>query len=170
MERILIIGCPGSGKSTLSKQLSKRLKLPILHLDRIFHIDNHHHISREELTRRIQLFIDKHKHFIIDGNYSDSGTLDLRMEHSDTIIFFDVPTNICLNNVMNRLMEHKPRDDIAPGFDNSVYDQDFIEYIKTFKRDRQPYIEESIKEFDGEIIRIKTYNDIKKLLKQLHNK
>lgn len=168
MERILIIGCPGSGKSTLSKQVSKRLNLPILHLDRIFHIDNQRHISREELTKKIRQFIDKNKRFIIDGNYS--GTLDLRMEHADTIIFFDIPTNICLKNVMNRIMENKPRDDIAPGFDNSVYNQDFIDYIKTFKKDKQPYIEECIKEFDGEIIRIESYNDAEKLLKQLRNK
>lgn len=170
MERILIIGCPGSGKSTLSKQLSKRLNLPILHLDRVFHIDNHHHISKDELTRKIQEFIDKNKRFIIDGNYSNSGTLDLRMEHADTIIFFDIPTNICLKNIMNRMIEQKPRDDIAPGFDNSIYNQDFIDYVKTFKQDKQPYIEECIKKFDGEIMRIKSYKDTEKLIKQLNKK
>jgi len=36
MKKILIIGSPGSGKSTLSKKLKEKLKLPLIHLDKIF--------------------------------------------------------------------------------------------------------------------------------------
>ncbi len=35
VERITIIGCPGAGKSTLTRTLSKRLGLPAVHCDKL---------------------------------------------------------------------------------------------------------------------------------------
>ncbi len=101
MNKILVIGSPGSGKSTLSKELSKILNIPILHLDCIFHIDNYHNISKDEFLVKIKQFIDENDRFIIDGNYRD--TLDFRLKFADTVIFFDIPTNICLENILKRI-------------------------------------------------------------------
>lgn len=167
MNRILIIGCPGSGKSTLAKKLSQILNLPLLHLDRIYHIDNYHQIPRSELITLIQQFIANHDSFIIDGNYS--ATLELRMKHADTIIFFDIPTDICLKNVLARIQSGEARDDIAPGFDNSILHEDFIEYVRDFKTIRQPYIEQMISKFDGKIIRITNYSEMENLCVLLEN-
>lgn len=33
MKKIIVIGCPGSGKSTFSRNLSKCLDIPVIHLD-----------------------------------------------------------------------------------------------------------------------------------------
>ena len=168
MKRILVIGCPGSGKSTLAKQLAKMLRLPMLHLDRIYHIDNYHHIPESEFRKKLSLFMKKNPTFIIDGNYSR--TLDLRLEQADTVILFDIPTEICLQNVLNRIVENRQRDDIAPGFDNSIYHQDFIDYVKTFRKEKQPNIEEKVKLFSGDVIRIRNYNDTERLLRSIRNK
>ena len=150
MKRILIIGCPGSGKSTLAKRISKKLNYPLLHLDRIFHIDNYNQISREELISKILYFIKNNNNFIIDGNYS--GTLELRMKYADTILFFNIKTDICLTNVISRIKDGKLRDDIAPGFDNSIYHQEFIDYVKNFNKDKLPHLKKLLSNFNGTII------------------
>ena len=161
MGKILIIGCPGSGKSTCSKILGKILNYPVLHLDRIFHIDNYHQITREELRTKIIQFDKQNEKYIIDGNYI--GTLELRLKSADIIIYFDLDPKVCLSNVMNRITGGEPRDDIVPGFDNSIIDLEFIEYVKCFNMNVQPKIEHAIKNRDVKIIRINNYKDLEHL-------
>ncbi|MBN2541159.1 MAG: AAA family ATPase [Bacilli bacterium] len=165
MDRILIIGSPGSGKSTLAKQLAKKTGIALLHLDQIFHIDNYNHISREELKKKIERFISENDRFIIDGNYS--GTLPFRLGFSDTVILFNLDTSTCLNNVLRRIKDNLPRDDIASGFDNSILHEDFIEYVKHFRTERLPYIRELLKDFPGEIIQLDSYQDVDRFLKSI---
>ncbi|XFA98897.1 AAA family ATPase [Candidatus Izemoplasma sp. B36] len=165
MERILIIGCPGSGKSTFAKKLSKKLNYPILHLDRIFHIDNYNQISREELKNKIKSFIKNNKHFIIDGNYH--GTLEFRLKYSDTVFYFNIDTKTCLDNVINRCKSGSIRDDIAEGFDNSIIDPEFIEYVKSFNLEKKPIIEDILDDFDGKIIKFYNYKDVENYLEEI---
>ena len=65
MKKIMIIGSPGSGKSTLSRKLKEILGIPVLHLDYIYHIDNNNQISREELKSTIKEFVTNNESFII---------------------------------------------------------------------------------------------------------
>ena len=46
--RIVILGCPGSGKSTFARKLHERTGLPLIYLDRIWWRADRSHISREE--------------------------------------------------------------------------------------------------------------------------
>lgn len=165
MERILVIGCPGSGKSTFAKRLSNILDYPILHLDRIFHIDNNTQISREDLKEKILNFINNNPNFIIDGNYG--ATLKLRMKYSDTIFYFNIDTETCLKNVINRCNSNKIRDDIAEGFDNSIIDPEFIEYVRTFNQDKKPKIDEMLNDFNGKIIKFYNYDEVKIYLEKI---
>ena len=36
MKKVIVIGCPGSGKSTFSRALHERTGLPLYHLDLLF--------------------------------------------------------------------------------------------------------------------------------------
>ncbi len=166
MKRILIIGSPGSGKSTLAKQISKITQYPVLHLDRIFHIDNQNHITSEEMIERIRDFVRNNKTFIIDGNYGK--TMEFRMGFSDTVIFYDIDTDTCLKNVIERTNKNIIRDDIAPGFDNSILDEEFIEYVRTFRENKRPQIMDLLNQFQGTIIRLENYEDTKRFLEQIH--
>ena len=165
MEKILIIRCPSSGKSTLSKVLAKRLNLPILHLDRVYHIDNTHQISREELKEKIHEFIKENDKFIIDGNYS--ATLAFRMQFATTIILLDFPTEICLSNIKARTKPGIVRDDIAPGFDNSILEPEFVEFVNSFNETRLPRIYSLIQEFNGNVYIIKSYDEMDSFLNSI---
>lgn len=157
----MIIGSPGSGKSRLSKKLAKAMNIPVLHLDYIYHIDNFHQISRDELKSMVTTFAKNNNSFIIDGNYN--GTMEWRTQFCDTIILLDIDTDICVSNVLRRMNEGV-RDDMAPGFDNSIMDDDFLEFVKNFKRDKIPGIYEFLDHLNLETVVLKDYEEVNQFL------
>lgn len=100
MKKVIIIGCPGSGKTTFAEKLHKKTGLPLYHLDAIWHKPDRTHISRENFDARIH-DIFKEKEWIIDGNYSR--TIEMRLKECDTVFFFDLPTEICIQGATERL-------------------------------------------------------------------
>lgn len=157
MNKIMIVGCPGSGKSTLSKKLSKKLDIPVLHLDYIYHIDNFQHISREALKEMVETFVSNNDRFIIDGNYG--GTMEWRLQHCDTVILLDIETEICVANVMSRMNE-EDRSDMAPGFDDTIMDEDFLDFVRNFKTQKIPGIKELLQYSNVHTYTIENYEQM----------
>lgn len=100
MRKIIVIGCPGSGKTTFSEKLSKKIGIRLFYLDAIWHRPDRTHISREEFDMRMGeiLALDS---WIIDGNYSR--TLERRIDTCDTVFLFDLPVAVCLEGAISRL-------------------------------------------------------------------
>ena len=100
MKKIIVIGCPGSGKTTFSVKLQDKTGLQLFHLDAIWHKPDRTHISREEYDARLAeiLALDS---WIIDGNYGR--TLERRIEACDTVLLFDLPVEVCLDGATSRL-------------------------------------------------------------------
>ena len=78
-QKIIVIGCPGSGKSTFSKKLHDITGLPLFHLDNINWNSDKSHISREEFDQRLDEILRRDK-WIIDGNYNR--TFEVRFNKS----------------------------------------------------------------------------------------
>lgn len=91
MKKIMLIGSGVSGKSTLARQLGNILNIQVYHLDAIFWKPNWEGVSKEEQIS-IQTDLVKKDEWLIDGNYG--GTLDIRMDAADTIIFLDINRTI----------------------------------------------------------------------------
>lgn len=98
-KKIAVIGCSGSGKSVFSRKLASVTGLPLYHLDLLYWRKDCTHISRMEFLSE-QKKILKTDSWIMDGNYRN--TLEYRIKAADLIFFFDLPTEICLNNAVNR--------------------------------------------------------------------
>ena len=78
MERILVIGSPGSGKSTFSRALAQRKQLPLVYLDRLFWNADKTTVDQAHFDQRLGRPWPAPRLGILDGNYGR--TLEMRLE------------------------------------------------------------------------------------------
>ena len=140
MKKIIVIGCPGSGKSTLSRKLHNITEIPLYHLDMMFWNEDKTTVEKSVFVKRLSEVLIKDS-WIIDGNFSS--TMECRMNECDTVIFLDYPTDVCLDGVEKR--RGKPRGDI-PWIETEE-DEEFTEFIKTFNVSRKPAILELLDKY-----------------------
>ena len=143
MKKIIIIGCPGSGKTTFAKKLNKTTGIPLYHLDAIWHKPDKTHIPREEFDERIHEIFCEDK-WIIDGNYKR--TIEMRLKECDTVFLFDLPTEVCIQGVTERI--GKDRYDM-PWIETEL-DPEFKKFIEDFPNDTLPYIYELLHKYRKE--------------------
>jgi adenylate kinase family enzyme len=138
MERVLILGCCGAGKSTFSKQLQAATGLPLIHLDQEYWLPNWTEPDAQTWRKKVQNLADRPR-WIIDGNYG--GTLDIRLAKADTVIYLDVLTWKCLWRVAGRVWKYKgkPRPDMPEGC-HERWDWAFMHYIASFNVIKRPKI------------------------------
>ncbi len=89
MQRVLVIGCSGAGKSPLARQLHERTGLPLIHLDRLFWKPGWEQSDIGEFRDRCRALCDKDE-WIMDGSYFSN--LSLRLLRADTVFYLDYPT------------------------------------------------------------------------------
>lgn len=107
LRKIIIIGCPGAGKSYFAKKLHSVTGIPLYHLDMIWHKPDKTHISRAEFDETLKKIFQEEA-WILDGDFSR--TMEIRMQACDTIILFDMPYEICMQGIKER--EGTKRDDM----------------------------------------------------------
>lgn len=143
MKKVIVIGCPGSGKTTFAEKLNKLTGLPLYYLDAIWHKPDKTHIPREEFDQRIsEIFATPE--WIIDGNYNR--TIEMRLKECDTVFLFDLPTEVCLQGATERI--GKGRYDL-PWIEKEL-DPEFEGFIKNFEKTYLPKIYELIEKHKAE--------------------
>ncbi|HQA18247.1 MAG TPA: topology modulation protein [Novosphingobium sp.] len=151
MQRILVIGSPGAGKSTLSHALAARTGLPLHHLDRMFWLPGWIERDRDE-GRAILGGVLAQDRWIIDGNYGS--TLPLRLTRADGVVWLDYSTKLCLGRALKRWWSYRgtARPDMTEGCPERL-DLEFLHYILTFRRNWQARNAAALAGFGGEIVR-----------------
>ncbi len=133
MKKIIVIGCPGSGKSTFSRALHQKTGIPLFHLDMLYWNADKTTVETCVFLKRLSGILKKDE-WIIDGNYAS--TMEMRLSACDTVIFLDYPIDVCLHGIKERF--GKPRDDM-PWIETEE-DVEFIEFIKTFNEQQRPKV------------------------------
>ena len=133
MKKVIIIGCPGSGKSTFARELHARTGLPLYYLDRLYWNEDKTTVPKDEFRRRLGEVLAQEL-WIIDGNYKS--TMEMRMAACDTVFFLDYPTDVCLAGIYARRGKVRPD---MPWVETEE-DGDFMEYIRQFSVECRPGI------------------------------
>ena len=145
MKKVIVIGCPGSGKSTVSRTLHNKTGIPLYHLDMMYWNADKTTVEKSVFLERLSAVLEKDE-WIIDGNYSS--TMELRMVACDTVIFLDYPLDVCLDGIRER--RGKPRSDM-PWIETEE-DSEFIEFIKNYNEQQKPKVLELLKKYSDKNI------------------
>jgi adenylate kinase family enzyme len=124
-KRILVLGPCGSGKTRLTRELSRILDLPAVHLDAEFWHPGWISTPQPEWRSKVASLIERDS-WIMDGTYES--TLDLRIPAAEAIIMVDRPRLSCIWGVIRRSMiyRNRPRPDAPP---DQPIDLAYLRYI-----------------------------------------
>lgn len=146
MNKIIILGSGGAGKSTLAKELGQILQIPVYHLDALFWKPGWEPIGREKLAAHQEEIVAKDQ-WIIDGNYGS--TLNIRLQAADTAVLLDYSTLRCLYRIVKRRIQYqgKTRPDMGENCKEKI-DLEFFLWVARFKRGKTPAIKEKLRQVE----------------------
>jgi adenylate kinase family enzyme len=137
MQRVLVMGSSGSGKSTFARRLSDMTGIPFVSLDALYWkpgwVASDNAEFRERLTE-----VALQPRWIMDGNFP-SHLVELRRDACDTVIWFDLPRRSCMFGVMRRIASSygQVRPEMAEGCPEKI-DFEFFRYVWTYRRQQRP--------------------------------
>lgn len=157
MERVVVLGCAGAGKTTFSLELAARAGLPAIHLDRHYWQSGWRAPPRTQWERRVTR-LRAAPRWVMDGNYG--GTLAQRLARADTAIFLDLPRGLCLWRVLVRTLRHlgRTRADMRAGCPER-FDLAFLRYIWHYPRLHRPRVLAQLTPFaqqGGTVVRLRS--------------
>lgn len=144
-QKIIVIGSPGSGKSTFSRKLRDITNLPLYHLDLLWHKPDKTNLSTEEFDKKLNCILSTDK-WIIDGNYQR--TLKVRLENCDTVFLLDYPLEICLSGAESRI--GIKREDLP--WIETEFDAEFRQWIIDFPTKKLPDIYQMLENYKNKTI------------------
>ena len=140
MKKVIVIGCSGSGKSYFSRKLSEQTGIERYHLDMIWWKEDGTNIERNEFDEKLGEILAKDA-WIIDGNYQR--TMERRINACDTVIFFDIPLEECIDGI--RARKGKPRPDMMWQAAPEEDDAEFMEFVRNYNINNRPQVLELLK-------------------------
>ena len=148
MNRVLIAGCPGSGKSQAARTLGQLTGLPVIHLDSHYWLPGWQRPSKEAWRATMQELIARPR-WIMDGNYAS--TLDMRLAAADTLVYLDFSTWLCTTRVVRRTLLGlgKSRGGELPDGCVERVDWPFFRYVLNYRDDHRARDLESMRRFSG---------------------
>lgn len=165
--RIAVVGCGGSGKSTLSRRLGAALGRPVVHLDAEFWRPGWVESPKDEWHARHAELVAPDS-WLIDGNYG--GTFPLRFARADAVVVVDLPRWRCLLGITRRSLRWlgRTRPDMAPGCPERLPTRDFARWVWRYPTDSRPRLEAALAEHagDAEVVWLRRRRDAERLVER----
>ena len=148
MNRVAIIAsASSSGKTTLGRELARRLDAPFHELDAFNHGPGWTEATAEELRARVEPLLAE-KRWIVDGSYR--GKLgDLVLDRADVVVWLDLPRRVWLPRLFRRTLSRiVRREELWSGnretFRNAFMSRDslLLFALRTYPRRRRLYPQE----------------------------
>ena len=138
MQRVLVMGCSGSGKTTFARALADKLAVPYVSLDQLFWQPGWREPVMADFTIKVTAAAEKPA-WVMDGDYIRRGAGELRRERAQAIVWFDLPRRACMAGVLYRIATTygSVRPEMAPGCPERL-DWDFLKYVWTYRDAQRP--------------------------------
>lgn len=161
MNKVIIIGCPGSGKSTFARKLAEKTGLPLYYLDMMYWNADKTTVSKEVFLHRLNNVLSENE-WIIDGNYAS--TMELRMSVCDTIFFLDFDSDVCLSGINERKGKQRPD---MPWIETED-DEEFLQFIRDYNTNSRPKVIELLNKYnDRDIAVFKNRNEAEQYINEI---
>lgn len=170
MQRVLVLGPGGAGKSVISRELAGITGMRLVHLDREFFQPGWVKPDRDEWLETLHRLMGGDR-WIVDGTHAD--TLDYRLGFADGVVLLDYSRWVSVKGVFTRLMHRagRRRADLAPGCRNRL-DRDYWSWVWTYPRETRPAVRDAIaKHADHlEVVTLRNRRDAQRWLDALRAK
>lgn len=165
MERVLIVGSPGAGKSTLAAEVARRTGLPLIHLDQHYWQPGWVEPEKSQWSETVRRLIAGPL-WVMDGNYG--GTMPARLARADTVILLDLPSWLCVTRILLRALwlRGTVRADMAPECPERIT-WEFLAYTARFRRGSGRSVEARLAGFAGTLIRLRSPAQVRRFLASL---
>ena len=153
MQRVMIIGPCGAGKSTVSHVLAAKLVLPLVHMDQLNWQPGWVDAGNDRLRGLLAVEVAKER-WLIEGNYAS--TMNMRLQRADTVVYLDYPLPLCLWRLMKRIVTTygRTRPDMAEGCPER-FDTEFLLYVFRWNRGPRQRTEALLRGHEHKIVRLK---------------
>ena len=161
MKKVIVIGCPGSGKSTFARALQKKTGLPLYYLDMMYWNADKTTVPKDIFRARLAERLAENA-WIIDGNYGS--TMEARMAACDTVFFLDYDPAVCLAGIRER--QGKPRADM-PWIETED-DEEFLTFVREYNEKSRPDVLALLEKYqEKQIVVFRTRYEADSFLKDL---
>ena len=162
MQRVLVIGPCGAGKSTLALELAQKLGLPVFHMDQLNWRPGWVESSKDEIREKLADIVATDR-WLIDGTYG--GTLAERLVRADTVIYLDYPIRLCVARLLRRIWTYRGRSrpDMTEGCPER-FDLGFLFYLMRWNSGPRLRMEAKLKGHEDKIIRLRSPDELENWL------
>lgn len=175
MAKVMVIGSPGAGKTTLIQKIIVQTGWPLLSLDHEWHQSDYSEVAKNKFRQTQHQFMEAHDNWVIDGNYA--GSMALRLAQADVILWLQVPRLVAIWRILKRSWRFKrdrqTRPDMPANF-SEHFDADyreFLSFVWHFKRDNEPELRRQLAHLrtNQRLFVIRSAKDKRAILAQLKN-
>ncbi len=101
MQRVIVVGPAGSGKTTFAVALARRLEVPHVEMDALWWEANWTEVGEDRLREKLEPIAGTDR-WVMDGNYFTVGARDIVWPRADTIVWLDPPKWLAVARVIRR--------------------------------------------------------------------
>lgn len=174
--KIMVIGSPGAGKTTLIQKIIAQTGWPLLSLDHEWHQSDYSDAAKIKFRQSQQRFMVEHDDWVIDGNYT--GSMDLRLAQADTILWLQVPRITAIYRILKRSWRFKHDRNTRPEMPVEFvehFDQDyreFLSFVWHFKRDNEPKLWQQLAKLrpNQQLLVVRNAKDKQRVLAQIKSR